>query len=97
VLGRNLEEAHGRSNRAARLVHVELGLQEPESKVSVSNLRQLTGEFAPERPAVTMCELVDDHPADVVAVLRVLAARVAETDDKQVERRGRVPALEETH
>ena len=33
-------------------------------------------------------QLVDDHVADVVAVARVLATRVAETDDQQVERRG---------
>ena len=33
-------------------------------------------------------ELVDDHEADVVAVPRVLAAGIAETDDEQVERRG---------
>ena len=32
-------------------------------------------------------ELVDHHMADVVSVARVLAARIAETDDEQVERR----------
>ena len=40
-------------------------------------------------------ELVDDHEADVVAVMFVLAARVSETDDEQVERRGALAPTEE--
>ena len=79
-------------------IHVELGLQQPESKVAVADLRELTGELASEAAVATTCELVDDHPADVVPVARVLAARVAEADDEQVERRrGLLAALEEAH
>ena len=44
--------------------------------------------FAAPRAVVPPRELLDDHVADVVAVARVLAARVAEPDDEQVERRG---------
>jgi hypothetical protein len=33
-------------------------------------------------------ELIDDHEADVVPVALVLAPRIAEADDQQVERRG---------
>ena len=41
-------------------------------------------------------ELVDDHPADVVPVARVLPPRVAETGDEQVER-GAVAPRPEPH
>src|SRR5439155_15798850 len=33
-------------------------------------------------------ELLDNQPADVVAMARVLAAGIAEPDDEQIERRG---------
>jgi hypothetical protein len=39
---------------------------------------------------VPPCELLDDHPADVVAIACVFAARIPEADDEQVERRGPV-------
>ena len=42
----NLEEPDGGRDRAAGLVHVELGLQQPESKVAVANLGELAGELA---------------------------------------------------
>jgi len=43
-------------------------------------------------------ELVDDHPSDVVSVLCVLAAGIAEADDEQLERRGPVASTpRETH
>jgi len=41
-------------------------------------------------------KLVDDQPAGVVAVALVLAARVAEADDQEVERRGRCASTEES-
>src|SRR5688500_9939263 len=97
LLGRDLEETDCRRDRATRRARIALRRQQPESKPTVANLGELTGELALEAAAVTACELVDGHPADVVAVLRVLATRVAETDDEQVERRGRVPALEDAH
>ena len=56
----------------------------PSSRSSAS----LSVELGPPRRAVPARELVDDHPADVVPVPRVLAARIAEPDDEQVERRG---------
>jgi fructoselysine-6-P-deglycase FrlB-like protein len=37
---------------------------------------------------VAAAELADDHRADVVAMTCVLATRIAEPDDEQVERRG---------
>ena len=52
------------------------------------DLGELAVELAAPRAAVPARELLDDHEADVVAVARVLAARVAEPDDEQVERRG---------
>jgi hypothetical protein len=43
-------------------------------------------------------ELVHDHPPGVVTVPCVLAARVPETDDEQVERRGAFASTpRETH
>ena len=42
--------------------------------------------------------LVDHHPADVVAMAGVAAARIAEADDEQIERRGAfAPAPGEAH
>ena len=60
------------------------------------DLGELAVELAAPRAAVPARELVDDQPADVVAVARVLAARVAEADDEQVER-GAVSARPEPH
>ena len=51
------------------------------------DLGQLAGELRAPGAAVAPRELVDDHPAGVVAVACVLAAGIAETDDEQVERR----------
>jgi hypothetical protein len=43
-------------------------------------------------------KLLDDHPADVVPVSRVLAPGIAETYDEQVERRGAfAPTPGKTH
>ena len=61
------------------------------------HLRELAGELRAERPVVSPGELVDDHPAGVVTVARVLAAGVAETDDEQIERRGALAPTEEAH
>jgi hypothetical protein len=45
---------------------------------------------------VTTGELVDDEPAGVVAAARILASRVSEADDEEVERRS-VPARPQPH
>src|SRR5207253_1427871 len=59
---------------------------------------ELPRELAPPAAAVSPRELVDHHPADVVAVTDVFPARVSEADDEQVERRGAVGAPpEEAH
>src|SRR5204862_4546872 len=59
-----------------------------------SDLRQLPGELRPPRAAVPACELVDDHPADVVTVGPVLTAGIAEPDHEQVQRRPLTPRPE---
>ena len=46
---------------------------------------------------MTASQLVDDHPAGVVTVARVLAARIAETDDEKIQRRGAFAPTEEAH
>ena len=40
LLRRDLEEPNGRRDRPARQVHVELGLQQPESKFAIRELPQ---------------------------------------------------------
>jgi hypothetical protein len=42
-------------------------------------------------------KLVDDHPAGVVPVAGVLATRVAEAHDEEIERRGAFAPTEEAH
>src|SRR5919197_2246327 len=49
---------------------------------------ELAVELALPRRTVPARELVEHHPAGVVTVTRVLAARIAEADDEEVERRG---------
>ncbi len=82
LLGRELEEPGGRGERVAGEVHVGLGLQQRELLLADADLGQLAGELGAEGAAVAPGELVDHHPAGVVPVARVLAARVAETDDE---------------
>ena len=63
-----------------------------------AELREPAVELRPPGSTVPARELFDDHPADVVAVARVLASRIAETDDEQVERRGPfAPAPRQAH
>ena len=65
----------------------------PSSRISAS----CPENFERHEPFVAPRELVDDHPAGVVARGCVLAARVAETGDEQVERRGVLAPTEEAH
>src|SRR5207247_7694483 len=66
-LGRRLVEAGRSAYRAARLVHVRLGLQEREPLLADARLGDAARELPPERAAVAARELVGDEPADVVA------------------------------
>jgi hypothetical protein len=75
------------TDRAAGLVHVGLRLQQRDLVAVEPDLRELSRELRAPRAAVAARELLDDEMADVVPVARVLAARVAEPDDEQVERR----------
>ena len=76
---RHLVEPRRGPERAPGEVHVGLRLQQPEPKVTEADLGELAGELRAERAVVPACELVDDHPAGVVTVAGVLAARIAET------------------
>ena len=97
LLRRQLEEARSGGERAAGEVHVRLRLQQCELQAVEPDLGELAGELRLERAVVTPRQLVDDHPADVVPVVDVLAAGVAEADDEEIERRGALPSTEEAH
>ena len=86
AVGLELEEPHRVAHRAARVVHVRLGLQQRDLVAVDADLGELAVELAAPRAVVPAGELVDDHPADVVPVARVLATGVAEARDEQVER-----------
>ena len=90
-----LKKRDGRLDRAPGLVHVRLRLQQRELGVLDADLGEPAAELPLERALVPARQLVDDHPADVVPVRRMLAAGVAEACDEQVERRGRVAPTEE--
>ena len=50
LLGVTLKNRARRRDRPARQVHVELGLQQPESGSPSANFRELTGELALKPP-----------------------------------------------
>src|SRR5690242_12363948 len=83
----DLEELRSGADRAPGLVHVRLGLEQGELVPVDADLGQLPVELRLPRAAVPARELLDDHPADVVPVARVLTARVAEADDEKVQGR----------
>src|SRR5205807_4356537 len=83
VAGLDLEERGGSADGATRLVHIRLRLEQDELLVSDLDLRDLPGELRAPRAAVPPRQLVDDEIAGVVAVPRVLAARVAEARDEK--------------
>src|SRR5581483_190790 len=95
--GGGLEEASSRGDRAARLVHVRLGLEQPHLPPRQPDLRQLPGELAPEGARVPSRELVDDQPSCVVTRTLVLSPRIAEPGDEEIERRGAVAPTREPH
>src|SRR5581483_10589267 len=94
---RQLEERARGAERAPRVVHVRLRLEQGDAPAADPQLRQLAAELGAEGDAVAPGQLVDDHPADVVPVTFVLPARVAEADHEQVERRGALAPTEERH
>ncbi len=81
--------------RASRVVHVRIGLQEGDSRLADADLADLSAELPLERCTRSAGELVHDHETDVVSIARMLASGVPESDDEQVERRGRPAATEE--
>src|SRR5439155_10285480 len=95
--GLDLEEARGPSDRAARLVHVGLGLQQRKAEIAEPDLRKRSGELRAPGAAVAPGQLLEDHPAGVVPRALVLAARIAEPGDEQVQRRGTTAPTEEAH
>ena len=79
------------ADRDARVVHVRLGLGEHELLAPVPDLDAL-GRVALAATAGLpgpVGEPVEHHPADVVAGLRVLVARVSQADDELHERSSR--------
>ena len=84
----DLVEARGRGDRASRVVHVRLRLEERQPVIVDPNVRDAAVELGSKGRRVPPPELVDDHPADVVPVTLVARARIAEARDEQLERRG---------
>jgi hypothetical protein len=97
ALRRELVEPRCGGDGATREIHVRLRLQQRHLGVPNACFSELAGVLAAERRAVASRELVDDHPADVVTVRRVLSPGVAEADHEQVERRGVVAPTKEPH
>src|SRR5919106_5725648 len=97
LLRRQLEEAEGGADGAPRLVHVGHRLEQRDARLADPQLAQIAGELAAPGAAVAPRQLVHDHVADVVPVAGVLAARVPEARDEQVERRGGVASPEQSH
>jgi hypothetical protein len=84
----DLIEARCCGDRASRVVHVRLRLEERQPVILDPNIRDAAVELGSKGRRVPSPELVDDHPADVVPVTLVARARVAEPCDEQLERRG---------
>src|SRR5947208_2037452 len=63
----DLEEARCRRDRAARLVHVRLRLEQRDAMAVEPDLCQAAVELRAPRPAVPARELVHHHPAGIVA------------------------------
>src|SRR5918995_2798326 len=82
ALGRDLEEARSRRDRAPRLVHERLRLQERDAMSVEPRLAEPAAEFRLERRSSTARELVDDSPPDVVPIALVSRARIAQPDDQ---------------
>jgi hypothetical protein len=78
------------------VVHERLGLEQRDLVSVDPDLGELAVELRAPGTAVPPSELVDDQPAQVVAIARVLPARVAEPYDEQVER-GSVSTRPEPH
>src|SRR5215208_7048768 len=83
-----LEEARGRTDGPAGVVHERLRLEQPDAMTVEPHLGELPGELSLPRDAVPARQFLDHHPADVVAVAGIFAAGIAEADDEEVERRG---------
>jgi len=79
----HLEEAHGGLNALPAQVHVGHGLEEHHVAATHSNLGELALELvAKARRTPAPRQLVDHHEPNVVAIARVLGARVSEARDE---------------
>src|SRR4029453_13455558 len=85
------------AERPARLVHVRLGLQQRDARVSESDLRERPRELRAPRAAAPPRGPVHPQPARVVPRALVLPAGVAKAGDEQVQRRGALAPTEEAH
>ena len=84
-------------DRPSGLVHEGLGLEERQPVLVDPCLGEPPVELRLEGGIAAAGELVDDHPADVVAITLVTRSGVAEARDEQIERRGTLASTEETH
>jgi hypothetical protein len=83
LLARALDILASDADAEARLVHEREGLDDRQVEALVAAHRDRRGiaRSALAVPAGSIGQTVEDHPADVVARLLVLAARVAQADD----------------
>src|SRR5919201_5527224 len=97
LLGLDLEEPGSRAHGTAGLVHVRLRLQQREARLAEPDLRCRPGELRAPRAPMPARELVQHEPAGVVARALVVAARVAQPRDEQIERRGPLAPTKQAH
>src|SRR5436190_21357376 len=83
VAFRNLEIAARLANRAAAVVHEGLRLQQHHALARNGTLAGEAMEaLLPRAQSMPLGDALDRHETDVVALPRILAARVAETDEE---------------
>src|SRR6266545_298484 len=87
-VGLDLEEPRRGSDRPPGLVHVRLRFEQGDTMTVEADLGETPVELRPPGRTMAPRQLLDDHPADVVAVTFVCAPGIAEPHDEQVERRG---------
>src|SRR5262249_182006 len=81
-VGIDLEEADGRADRSARIVHERLRLEQREPPVVEAHLGEPARELAAPARAVPPGKLVGDHVTDVVPVTLVFPAGGSEARDE---------------
>ena len=84
VAERHLVEMHRLGDRAAGLVHVGAGQQQQHLLAADRAFgRHALEAPPPRRKRMPLGDRLDHHESDVVAVARVLGARIAEPDEQQ--------------